>query len=546
MSMPPIDPDTSRSPSLLLTNLYLVLGLLILVFALPRQADAFRSYMIGAGVLFALALLGVLFMRLERIDVRRVARLHWPGWDALLWTLSMAPGLWVIAIGINVITATLFGYVMPVPPTVFPTDLAGALALLLATIVAAPLCEELMFRGYVQPAYERGGPWIGIPVTALIFAMYHLRFQGLFALIPVSLMLGFVTWRTHSLLPAILLHALYNGMAATLMLATTFLPTTWAGGLAMFGLGISLLCLPLVPLGMWMLWRITAPPRTRPTRVWGWRRWLAPIPLLALLLFYIYAAAIEVVVGGFPELLASESLTLEAPAAWTAETTWVYGLYTFQDDPVGTATCTLAPQTEHFALHCAAEREAFSLETFPMNLPIPERWLGLARAADAAMWEHRVLWTSEALLNLTGIEGRRSVAGRAISTTLAAQSADHIVLAIAGARETETLTLPADVLIQDEWPWRLAGLPFDIAYGASRPFLRFDDDGVPHVEDAYVLVRGGEPVQTPAGNFVTWKVTVTYPDARGRDVVRSAWYDAEAPHTLVRYEDGVVRYLLEE
>ena len=43
-----------------------------------------------------------------------------------------------------------------------------------------------MFRGYVQRAYDRGKPLTGIMVGGLIFALYHLQFQGLFALLPVA------------------------------------------------------------------------------------------------------------------------------------------------------------------------------------------------------------------------------------------------------------------------------------------------------------------------------------------------------------------------
>jgi hypothetical protein len=53
-----------------------------------------------------------------------------------------------------------------------------------------------------------------------------------------------------------------------------------------------------------------------------------------------------------------------------------------------------------------------------------------------------------------------------------------------------------------------------------------------------VVVRNAEPVWTPVGSFIAWRVTV--------GDRQTAWYDAEAPHTLVRYDDGLVTYLLSD
>ena len=48
-------------------------------------------------------------------------------------------------------------------------------------------------------------------------------------------------------------------------------------------------------------------------------------------------------------------------------------------------------------------------------------------------------------------------------------------------------------------------------------------------------MRGQENVSTPAGGFVAWRVTV------GEE---TAWYDVQAPHTLVKYNLYGVTYLL--
>ena len=88
------------------------------------------------------------------------------------------------------------------------------------------------------------------------------------------------------------------------------------------------------------------------------------------------------------------------------------------------------------------------------------------------------------------------------------------------------------------------GLPFEIGYGSQLSFAWLDEGGAMQVSPAYVGVVGGEPVWTPAGAFVAWKVVLKYTPTAGEETTLAAWYTAEAPHMLVRYDEGGVSYLL--
>jgi hypothetical protein len=96
-----------------------------------------------------------------------------------------------------------------------------------------------------------------------------------------------------------------------------------------------------------------------------------------------------------------------------------------------------------------------------------------------------------------------------------------------------------------EWAWRFGALPFDMPYGGPVTVVEEDAVGGAAVYRGFLRVIGGEPAWTPAGNFIAWHVTVTWEDAAGQRQARSAWYTSESPHTLVRYDDGVVSYLLQ-
>lgn len=93
----------------------------------------------------------------------------------------------------------------------------GRLAAILFIGVAPGICEEVLFRGYVQTGLSRRwGPWRGALVTAVLFGTMHLNFlQGAFATL-LGLYLGLLTERTGSVIPAMVLHGM-NNVLATVM-----------------------------------------------------------------------------------------------------------------------------------------------------------------------------------------------------------------------------------------------------------------------------------------------------------------------------------------
>lgn len=89
-------------------------------------------------------------------------------------------------------------------------------AVVLATVVG-PVLEEVLFRGFVQPAcVDRVGPAGGVVFTAVLFASIH----GLDAFLPLTglaLLLGLLRYHTAGLTAPVLVHCLWNG--ATLAVA---------------------------------------------------------------------------------------------------------------------------------------------------------------------------------------------------------------------------------------------------------------------------------------------------------------------------------------
>lgn len=135
---------------------------------------------------------------------------------------------------------------------------------LLSFAILPAVCEEFCFRGYLYRALQpKLDGWRNVFVTGLIFGLFHLVAVDTLAierLAPTTFLgciLGWIRWRTNSLLPGILLHVCHNGLLALLFyyekqLSTqgwgtvpeTHLPAMWLlSAAAVVGVGLSLIAL---------------------------------------------------------------------------------------------------------------------------------------------------------------------------------------------------------------------------------------------------------------------------------------------------------------
>ncbi len=104
---------------------------------------------------------------------------------------------------------------------ILPLALEGrdSVALAIFTItacVAAPMFEEIVFRGFLLPSLTRYVPvWGAILASSLLFAIAHLSLSEVLPLATLGMVLGVVYTRSRNLLSSILLHGLWN--AGTLL-----------------------------------------------------------------------------------------------------------------------------------------------------------------------------------------------------------------------------------------------------------------------------------------------------------------------------------------
>jgi len=97
---------------------------------------------------------------------------------------------------------------------VFKADFATCLMV----VIAAPICEEWLCRGVITKGLLRhGSPLRAILWSAFIFAVIHMNpWQAVPAFI-LGMLLGYVYWKTRSLIPCIFIHFVNNGFSFLLL-----------------------------------------------------------------------------------------------------------------------------------------------------------------------------------------------------------------------------------------------------------------------------------------------------------------------------------------
>jgi sodium transport system permease protein len=84
------------------------------------------------------------------------------------------------------------------------------------------VCEEFLFRGLIMSGLKSWGRWPAIVITALLFALAHASIYRLLPTFCLGLLLGYVVFKTGSIWCGVLLHALNNGTAVTLVRSKDF------------------------------------------------------------------------------------------------------------------------------------------------------------------------------------------------------------------------------------------------------------------------------------------------------------------------------------
>ena len=161
--------------------------------------------------------LGVLFLILRKTDAHVFGNLGFtrPEKNAVVYTVPLG-------LGLQIFFSLVIGTILALPGmeetlrrmTEYSAALEGPDRLLsaFALVVAAPVNEELFFRGAIMRSMEKSAlsPVAAVVIQALLFGVFHeLPLRMLYAFL-LGLILGLLRVKSRSILPCLVLHAVFN------------------------------------------------------------------------------------------------------------------------------------------------------------------------------------------------------------------------------------------------------------------------------------------------------------------------------------------------
>lgn len=190
----------AAADGLIAAMLFFVLQTLSLILLKGSNATPLAQLALAFGAAGALtyALLRLVYWRARTAGVPRIGQGRQP------WRRGVAGACAAALFGI--------GYAALLPPPTAPLmQINGdGLWLLAVGALAAPLCEEFIFRGLLQGGLRRSLPaWQAIGIAAALFALVHPP-AAMLPVFVLGLCTGIAYERSGALLAPMLVHALYN------------------------------------------------------------------------------------------------------------------------------------------------------------------------------------------------------------------------------------------------------------------------------------------------------------------------------------------------
>jgi uncharacterized protein len=151
--------------------------------------------------------------------------------DASVWKYTAFASLIIIVGAPTVWLMSWFNSLIPLPSFLLDlerqqtdmiegflkSDFNVALAIFHVAMVPA-VCEEILYRGFALNLLRRTkAAWMAILITGIIFGFYHLRLSQVIPLATIGILLGWITVKSGSLIPAMVAHFVNNAFSVLLV-----------------------------------------------------------------------------------------------------------------------------------------------------------------------------------------------------------------------------------------------------------------------------------------------------------------------------------------
>lgn len=186
-------------------------------------AVSFLSVLVPFGIMALINKKRYSYPPVPRTPIKPAKALAWIGFGMGCCIISNFAVSYIITF-INVLTGReLTQSEMAKPDSVF-----SCVLLAISLAVMPGICEELSMRCFSLQLLRKYGKGFGVFAVSIVFGLLHGNVvQFIFAFL-VGLVLGFVTVKTDSIVPAIFIHAFNNGMSVFQYIVEYALGESWA------------------------------------------------------------------------------------------------------------------------------------------------------------------------------------------------------------------------------------------------------------------------------------------------------------------------------
>lgn len=235
--------EEQRKPGLIQAAIlysFTVIIFLVLGSRIQQHGEFYSGVFITEYLLILLP--SVAFLLIYRYDIKKTLRLN----RVRLINIILVFGIMIFALPVvGVINLANLWIIKQIFGKVVITQIPAAqnLLQLLAGIfiigITPAICEETMFRGVMQRGFERIGAVKAILLTAFLFGMMHVDFQKLLGTFLLGALIGFIVYRTNSLIGGMLAHFTNNTIAVFITyISAKFLEIAKSSGIEDFNLQI--------------------------------------------------------------------------------------------------------------------------------------------------------------------------------------------------------------------------------------------------------------------------------------------------------------------
>lgn len=158
----------------------------------------------------------------KKLDFSRIFRLRAVPLPVWLYSGFLTLAVFVLGNEMDIIVNLIF----PMPEA-FANEIIEAVAIrsvrdgvivILSGVFFAALFEEMLFRGMLQQSLEiHREPAMAMVLTAVLFAISHVNPWAALQILFLGLVLGYLTWKSDSIIPAMILHGGNNLLSIIFM-----------------------------------------------------------------------------------------------------------------------------------------------------------------------------------------------------------------------------------------------------------------------------------------------------------------------------------------